>query len=108
MQASPPDSYNDGTCNADLPNDSVYTRFLYTVRYLARNGFYVVLDQQVNVDPTITDDAQVSYFISCKGARPGLSPTTRSTNSRAHCLSDTSHSLVACLSSATEVVRRSQ
>lgn len=55
----PPDSYNDGTCNADLPNDSVYTRFLYTVRYMARNGFYVVLDNQVNVDSTIVDNPDV-------------------------------------------------
>ena len=59
MQKTPPDSYNNGVCNADLPNDSVYTRFLYTVRYLARNGMYVVLDNQCNVDPTITDDSQV-------------------------------------------------
>ena len=58
MQASPPDSFADGTCNADLPNDSVYTRFLYIVRYLARNNFYVVLDSQTNVDTTIVDDPQ--------------------------------------------------
>ena len=58
-QLAPPLSYNDGTCNADLPNDSVYTRFLYTIRYLAANGFYVVLDNQLNTDPTAVNNPTV-------------------------------------------------
>ena len=52
-------SYEDGQCNGDLPNDSVYTRFLYTVRYLTANNFYVVLDNQLNTDPTATMDSAV-------------------------------------------------
>ena len=56
---SPPANYNKGTCNADLPNNSVYTRFLYTVRYLVANNFYVVLDNQLNTDPTCKNNANV-------------------------------------------------
>ena len=59
LQVSPPANYNKGTCNADLPNNSVYTRFLYTVRYLAANNFYVVLDNQLNTDPTCKNNANV-------------------------------------------------
>ena len=59
MQPARPASYGEGQCNGDLPNDSVYTRFLYTVRYLAANNFYVVLDNQLNTDPTCPMDATV-------------------------------------------------
>ena len=59
VQPAPPANYNKGTCNADLPNTSVYTRFLYTVRYLAANGFYVVLDNQLNTDPTCPNNPTV-------------------------------------------------
>ena len=59
MQPAPPVSYENGLCNGDLPNDSVYTRFLYTVRYLTANNFYVVLDNQLNTDPTATMDSAV-------------------------------------------------
>ena len=59
LQPAQPPSYGDGQCNGDLPNDSVYTRFLYTIRYLVANNFYVVLDNQLNTDPTCTNDAAV-------------------------------------------------
>ena len=41
-----------GTCNADLPNASVYTRFLYVVRFLAANGLYVLVDNHLSFDNT--------------------------------------------------------
>jgi len=31
----------NGICNQNLPNDSVYKRFLYVISALANNGFYV-------------------------------------------------------------------
>ena len=37
----------DGVCNEFLPNDSVYSRFLYVVHSLAANGFYVVIDNHL-------------------------------------------------------------
>ena len=43
---------NSGTCNADLPNASVYTRFLYVVRFLAANGLYVLVDNHLSFDNT--------------------------------------------------------
>ena len=74
MQVSPPDSYNDGTCNADLPNDSAYTRFLYVIRYLTRNNFYVVIDNQVNTDSTITDNPDVSPRVKTSSLSHTRSP----------------------------------
>ncbi|KAK9809361.1 hypothetical protein WJX73_008925 [Symbiochloris irregularis] len=49
---APPQGYGNGICNSYLPNDSVYTRFLYVIRYFAKQGFYVILDNQLNLDPT--------------------------------------------------------
>ncbi|KAK9838511.1 hypothetical protein WJX81_004175 [Elliptochloris bilobata] len=46
------DVSRNGWCNGALPNSSVYTRFLYVLRYLARNNFYVVADNQFNLDNT--------------------------------------------------------
>lgn len=45
----------NGVCNADIPNDSVYKRYLYVISALAANGFYVVLDNHVVVDNTYQD-----------------------------------------------------
>ena len=41
---------NSGTCNLNLPNSSVYARFIYIIRYLTRQGFYVIIDDHFNVD----------------------------------------------------------
>lgn len=48
----PPPASKD-TCSADLPKDSVRNRLLYVVRFLARNGFYVVLENHLNTDETL-------------------------------------------------------
>ena len=59
MLASPQDTASvdsTGTCNLNLPNSSVYARFLYLIRYLTRNGFYVIVDNHLNVDALAQDD----------------------------------------------------
>lgn len=61
-QVAPPRGYADGQCNSYLPNDSVYTRFLYVIRYYARNGFYIILDNQLNLDTTAVDNPTVLLF----------------------------------------------
>ena len=43
-----------GTCNSYLPHTTVLDRFLWTVDYLTRNGLYVMLDNQFNLDQTAT------------------------------------------------------
>ena len=49
----------NGTCNADLPNESAYTRFLYVVRFLTANGLYVLIDNHLSFDDTAaTNTAQ--------------------------------------------------
>ena len=45
-----------GLCNAYLPGDTTLARFLWVVNYLAQNGFYVVLDNQFNLDQTALKD----------------------------------------------------
>ena len=42
----------NGTCNADLPNESAYTRFLYVIRFLTSNGLYVLIDNHLSFDDT--------------------------------------------------------
>ncbi|CAL5222694.1 g5095 [Coccomyxa viridis] len=50
----PPQGTPRGTvsssCNSDVPSQATYQRFLFVVRYLTANGFYVVLDNQFNAD----------------------------------------------------------
>jgi hypothetical protein len=60
MQTVPGDSLgSSGTCNADLPNTTAYARFLYVVRFLTANGFYVVIDNHLSFDNTaVTNTAQ--------------------------------------------------
>ncbi len=42
------------TCNQYLPNDSTINRFVWVVKYLAANGFYVIVDDHTE-DPTVRD-----------------------------------------------------
>ena len=51
-----PASNAPGVCNGHLPTNSIYTRFLWVIRFLVRNHFYVVLDNQLNIDSTALDD----------------------------------------------------
>ncbi len=39
-------SSTPGSCDDYLPNDSVFNRFIWTIGFLARNGFYVLIDNR--------------------------------------------------------------
>lgn len=43
-----------GVCNAYLPEDTTLDRFLWVVNYLTQQGFYIILDNQFNLDQTAT------------------------------------------------------
>ena len=45
-----------GVCNSSLPNDSVLDRFMFVLDLFARNGMYVMIDDHLNLDSSITDD----------------------------------------------------
>lgn len=50
---------SSGTCNADLPNSTAYARFLYVLRFLTANGFYVLIDNHLSFDNTaVSNTAQ--------------------------------------------------
>ena len=53
---SNPSTQTPGICNSDLPNSSVFDRFLYVIRFFARNGLYVMIDNHLNLDPTAVQD----------------------------------------------------
>jgi hypothetical protein len=63
----------DGTCNAALPNDSIYKRFLYVVSALANNGFYVIVDNHLSYDSTYQNQGQWTALWA--QARPARLPT---------------------------------
>lgn len=62
-QASPTGG-NSGTCNALVPNDSNYKRFLWVIKAMVDNGFIVLIDNHLNLDSTATDNptAWVQYY----------------------------------------------
>ncbi len=45
------------TCNEYLPSDSTINRFVWVVQYLARNGFYVIIDDHTE-DATVNDKSK--------------------------------------------------
>lgn len=49
---SPPTGGSAGICNSYVPSDSTFNRFMYVIQFLARNGFYLLLDNQFNFDTT--------------------------------------------------------
>jgi aryl-phospho-beta-D-glucosidase BglC (GH1 family)/uncharacterized surface protein with fasciclin (FAS1) repeats len=51
-----PPTYEDNTCNGYLPDDSVLERFKYVVKFLAENGFYVLIDNHLREDQTALED----------------------------------------------------
>ncbi|KAK9865370.1 hypothetical protein WJX84_008628 [Apatococcus fuscideae] len=69
FQVSPANPSPPGTCNYYLPDDSVLSRFIYTVRFFAQNGFYVLLDDQSQGDPTVLNDIPtwVYYWTNMMG-----------------------------------------
>lgn len=64
LQVAPPTTYGvSGVCNDYVPNESIYNRFLYVVGYLARQGFYILIDNHANSDPTVINNPAVSVAI---------------------------------------------
>lgn len=53
---APPQGGLPGVCNGYVPNDSLFNRFVYVVQFFARNGFYIILDNQLNFDTTVLDN----------------------------------------------------
>ena len=47
-----PDHGTNTTCNSYLPQDTTLNRFLWVVSYLARNNFFVIIDDHSS-DPTV-------------------------------------------------------
>ena len=47
-----------GVCNAYLPEDTTLNRFMWVVNYFAQQGFYLILDNQFNLDQTATQNTQ--------------------------------------------------
>ncbi len=48
-----------GVCNAYLPEDTTLDRFMWVVNYFAQQDFYIILDNQFNLDQTATQDTQL-------------------------------------------------
>lgn len=57
QQASPA-AQTPGVCNDYVPSDTTIDRFVWVVQYLTANNFYVLLDNQLNLDTTVLDNYQ--------------------------------------------------
>ena len=68
---APPTGGNSGVCNSYLPADSVFNRFMYVVQFLARNGIYVLLDNQINFDTTAVENTAGWLQVSLSPVMPG-------------------------------------
>ena len=51
-----------GVCNAYLPEDTTLNRFMWVVNYFAQQGFYIILDNQFNLDQTATQNTQLWLY----------------------------------------------
>jgi hypothetical protein len=62
-----------GTCNAYLPQDTTLNRFMWVVNYFAQQGFYLILDNQFNLDQTATKNTSQWLSRVCRSllATPG-------------------------------------
>ena len=49
-------AHTPGVCNDYIPNDSVRTRLLWVAKFLAANGFYVILNDHLAYDSTMLDN----------------------------------------------------
>lgn len=48
-----------GKCDDYLPNDTTLNRFLWTVNFFAKNGFYVLIDNHLREDQTVLENKQL-------------------------------------------------
>ncbi len=88
-----------GLCNAYLPDDSTLSRFLWTVDHLAHNGFYIVLDNQFNLDQTVLKD-QALWLQRARRPAPQPAPQPASHHERiraARSSSKTPHRRACCV-----------
>ena len=51
----------NGTCNALMPNNSVYQRFLWVIQQIVNNGMYVLIDNHLAEDNTVRPPFQTLY-----------------------------------------------
>ncbi len=60
-----PPQREPGMCNSYLPNTSTLDRFIWTVRFFAKNGFYVLIDNHLREDQTVLEDPErwVQYWV---------------------------------------------
>ena len=57
LQYTPPTT--EGICSDYLDGfASTFDRYMFVISLFARNGFYVVLDNQLNDDPTLINDGE--------------------------------------------------
>ena len=56
-QTAPPSNI-PGVCNSYLPEDTTLNRFMFVVNFYASNGFYILLDNQFNLDQTAINNQQ--------------------------------------------------
>lgn len=45
-----------GICNSYLPNDNTLDRFLFVLRTMAQSSMYIIIDNHLNLDTTLTDN----------------------------------------------------
>ena len=61
LQFTPP--VTEGICSDYLDGfSSTFDRYIFVISLFARNGFYVVLDNQLNDDPTLINDGQDAWL----------------------------------------------
>ena len=52
----------EGICSDYLDAfSSTFERYMFVINFFARNGFYVVLDNQLNTDPTLITEGQEAW-----------------------------------------------
>lgn len=54
-QRASPAAQTPGICNDYLPSSTTIDRFVWVVQYFTANNFYVLLDNQFNLDTTVLD-----------------------------------------------------
>lgn len=47
-----------GVCNSYLPEDTSVNRFLWVINFFAQSNFYIILDNQFNLDQTVLNNQQ--------------------------------------------------
>ena len=93
----------DGVCNEQVPNNSVYARFLWVVRFLTHNGFYVVVENHLAVDNTAIANPQQWAALWAQVLAPSSCRRVRGSavEAFASCITTLDHAMHAAHSHAT-------